>query len=58
MSYGSENIYTTNESTTVTVRVVDQNGCVAVVTVPFEFTGMLEIPNFFQHNNSVHYGAI
>jgi large repetitive protein len=46
-SYGSENVYTTNESTTVTVRVVDQNGCVAEVTVPFEFTGMLEIPNFF-----------
>ncbi|MBT8314857.1 MAG: T9SS type B sorting domain-containing protein, partial [Maribacter sp.] len=56
-SYGSENIYTTNESTTVTVRVVDQNGCVAVVTVPFEFTGMLEIPNFFtpdgDNNNDV-----
>ena len=56
-SYGSENVYTTNESTTVTVRVVDQNGCVAIVTVPFEFTGMLEIPNFFtpdgDNNNDV-----
>ena len=56
-SYGSENIYTTNESTTVTVRVVDQNGCVAEVRVPFEFTGMLEIPNFFtpdgDNNNDV-----
>ena len=46
-SYGSENVFTTNESTTVTVRVVDQNGCEALVTMPFEFTGMLEIPNFF-----------
>ncbi|WP_273277647.1 T9SS type B sorting domain-containing protein [Maribacter polysiphoniae] len=46
-SYGSDNIFTTNESMTVTVRVVDQNGCVAEVTVPFEFTGILEIPNFF-----------
>lgn len=56
-SYGSDNIYTTNESTTVTVRVVDQNGCVAEVRVPFEFTGMLEIPNFFtpdgDNNNDV-----
>jgi len=46
-SYGSENIYTTNVSGTVEVRVVDQNGCVAVAPIPFEFTGMLEIPNFF-----------
>ena len=56
-SYGTENIYTTNESITVTVRVVDQNGCVAEVRVPFEFTGMLEIPNFFtpdgDNNNDV-----
>jgi gliding motility-associated-like protein len=46
-SYGADTVFTTNESTTVTVRVVDQNGCVAEVRVPFEFTGMLEIPNFF-----------
>jgi gliding motility-associated-like protein len=46
-SYGSENIYLANADATVEVRVVDQNGCVAVITVPFDFTGMLEIPNFF-----------
>ena len=46
-SYGADTIYTTNENTTVNVRVVDQRGCVAEVAVPFEFTGMLEIPNFF-----------
>lgn len=46
-SQGEDNVYTTNESTVVTIQVVDQNGCVASVTIPFEFTGMLEIPNFF-----------
>ncbi|MFK5972277.1 MAG: T9SS type B sorting domain-containing protein [Flavobacteriaceae bacterium] len=49
-SYGSETVFTTNESGNVSVRVVDQNGCVAIVTIPFEFTGMLEIPNFFTPN--------
>ncbi|MFH6604995.1 T9SS type B sorting domain-containing protein [Maribacter algicola] len=49
-STGSETVYTTNESGNVTVQVVDANGCVAVVTIPFEFTGMLEIPNFFSPN--------
>ncbi len=49
-SYGSEGIYTTTESGIVEVRVVDQNGCVAVASIPFEFTGMLEIPNFFTPN--------
>ncbi|SDL41109.1 T9SS type B sorting domain-containing protein [Kriegella aquimaris] len=56
-STGTENVFTTNESTTVTVEVRDQNGCVASVTIPFEFTGMLEIPNFFtpdgDNNNDV-----
>ncbi|MEM9141429.1 MAG: T9SS type B sorting domain-containing protein [Bacteroidota bacterium] len=46
-SYGEDNVYTTNVSELVEVRVVDQNGCEAMVSVPFEFTGMLEIPNFF-----------
>ncbi len=49
-SYGSEGIYTTTESGMVEVRVVDQNGCVMAVSIPFEFTGMLEIPNFFSPN--------
>ncbi|MGI9549551.1 MAG: T9SS type B sorting domain-containing protein, partial [Aurantibacter sp.] len=56
-SQGTDNVYVTNESTVVTIQVVDQNGCVAVVTIPFEFTGMLEIPNFFtpdgDNNNDV-----
>ncbi|WP_281542932.1 T9SS type B sorting domain-containing protein [Maribacter aestuarii] len=46
-SYGEETTYTTNESGMVNIRVVDANGCVAEVAIPFEFTGMLEIPNFF-----------
>ncbi|MFC4097939.1 T9SS type B sorting domain-containing protein [Euzebyella saccharophila] len=49
-SYGSEGLYTTTDSGTVEIRVVDQNGCVAVAAIPFEFTGMLEIPNFFSPN--------
>ncbi len=46
-STGTETVFLTNESTVVTVEVRDEGGCVAVVTIPFEFTGMLEIPNFF-----------
>ncbi|TLF42254.1 T9SS type B sorting domain-containing protein [Maribacter aurantiacus] len=46
-SYGSETTFTTNRSGMVNIRVVDANGCVAEVDLPFEFTGMLEIPNFF-----------
>ena len=46
-SYGSTNIYEANADANVEVRVVDQNGCVAVINFPFDFTGMLEIPNFF-----------
>ncbi|MBU2975882.1 T9SS type B sorting domain-containing protein [Zobellia sp. B3R18] len=50
VSYGSEGLYTTTESGEVEIRVVDQNGCEAVAVIPFEFTGMLEIPNFFTPN--------
>ena len=46
-SQGTDNVYLTNVSGNVEVRVVDRNGCVAVVMIPFEFTGMLELPNFF-----------
>ncbi|TVZ17436.1 T9SS type B sorting domain-containing protein [Maribacter sp. MAR_2009_72] len=46
-SYGTETTYTTNESGMVNVRVVDQMGCELQLDVPFEFTGMLEFPNFF-----------
>ncbi|MEO9891302.1 T9SS type B sorting domain-containing protein [Aurantibacter sp.] len=56
---GEDNVFTTNESTIVTIEVTDVTGCVAVVTIPFEFTGMLEIPNFFtpdgDGNNDVWY---
>lgn len=46
-SFGTETVFTTNESTVVTIEVRDEGGCFALVTMPFEFTGMLEFPNFF-----------
>ncbi|MFS4469316.1 T9SS type B sorting domain-containing protein [Maribacter sp. 2210JD10-5] len=46
-SFGEENVYITDESGIVDVRVVDIRGCVALLQVPFEFNGMIEIPNFF-----------
>lgn len=56
-STGIETVYITNESTVVNIEVRDEGGCVAMVTIPFEFTGMLEIPNFFtpdgDNNNDV-----
>lgn len=56
-STGIETVYTTNESTVVNIEVRDEGGCVAMVTIPFEFTGMLDIPNFFtpdgDNNNDV-----
>ncbi|MEP4001457.1 MAG: T9SS type B sorting domain-containing protein, partial [Ekhidna sp.] len=46
-AYGEETTFTMNESGVVNVRVVDARGCVLELNVPFEFTGMLEFPNFF-----------
>lgn len=46
-SFGDETIFTTNESGIVNVRVRDARGCELELSVPFEFTGMLEFPNFF-----------
>ncbi|HDZ03992.1 hypothetical protein LCGC14_0132560 [marine sediment metagenome] len=46
-SFGDETIFTTNESGLVNVRVRDARGCELEHSVPFEFTGMLEFPNFF-----------
>ncbi len=46
-SYGDVNVFTTNVSMTVNAMVIDANGCRVEVIVPFEFTGMLDIPNFF-----------
>ncbi|MEK6154957.1 T9SS type B sorting domain-containing protein [Flavobacteriaceae bacterium 3-367] len=56
-STGDVNVYTLNMDDSVTIMVIDQNGCVASITMPFNFTGMLEIPNFFtpdgDNNNDV-----
>ncbi|WP_419211043.1 T9SS type B sorting domain-containing protein [Maribacter sp. X9] len=46
-SFGSETLFTTNESGMVNVKVIDAKGCILELNVPFEFTGMLEFPNFF-----------
>ena len=46
-SYGNANMYYVNEDSNVTVRVVDSRGCEATAVIPFDFTGVLEIPNFF-----------
>ncbi|MDP5062640.1 MAG: T9SS type B sorting domain-containing protein, partial [Maribacter sp.] len=46
-SFGEETTFTTNESGIVNVRVRDARGCELELSVPFEFTGMLEFPNFF-----------
>lgn len=55
--FGPENVYTINEDASVTITAIDQNGCEVTITIPFEFTGMLEIPNFFtpdgDNNNDV-----
>ncbi|WP_149277061.1 T9SS type B sorting domain-containing protein [Pareuzebyella sediminis] len=50
VSYGDTGIFTTTESGTVEIRVVDQSGCEAIAVIPFEFTGMIEVPNFFTPN--------
>ncbi len=52
-STGTTNVFITNESTLVNVEVRDEGGCVAVASVPFEFTGMLEFPNFFTPDGDV-----
>ena len=46
-SYGSVNVFTVNQDSNITVKVVDSQGCEATMVFPFDFTGMLEIPNFF-----------
>ncbi|WP_372944672.1 T9SS type B sorting domain-containing protein [Muriicola sp.] len=57
VNQGSLNTYEVNEDATVTVRVVDSQGCEATMSIPFDFTGMLDIPNFFtpdgDNNNDV-----
>ncbi|MET6990270.1 T9SS type B sorting domain-containing protein [Sediminicola arcticus] len=46
-STGENNVFTLNMDATVTIRVVDANGCNVTITIPFDFTGVLEMPNFF-----------
>ncbi|NJB72246.1 gliding motility-associated-like protein [Saonia flava] len=46
-STGENNVYTINMDDTVTITVIDQNGCTATIMMPFNFTGMLDIPNYF-----------
>lgn len=46
-AFGTENVYYVNEDSNVTIRVRDSRGCEATAVIPFDFTGMLEIPNFF-----------
>jgi len=47
ISQADDNVFITNADALVEVRVVDELGCEAIAAIPFEFTGMLEIPNFF-----------
>ncbi|QLG44061.1 T9SS type B sorting domain-containing protein [Costertonia aggregata] len=46
-STGDINTYNLNEDDNVTIRVIDARGCEATIQIPFNFTGMLDIPNFF-----------
>ncbi len=46
-SSGSNGVFVTNETTEVAIEVRDEGGCVAMITIPFEFTGTVEIPKFF-----------
>ena len=46
-SYGPDNVYYVNSDSNIEVRVVDSRGCEAIMVFPFDFTGMLDIPNFF-----------
>ncbi len=52
-STGSENIFTLNEDAVVTIRVEDQMGCHITITMPFNFTGMLDFPEYFTPNGDV-----
>lgn len=47
---GSVNIFNISVDANVEVKVVDERGCVAMVTMPFDFDSMVEFPNFFTPN--------
>ncbi|MEM8762940.1 MAG: T9SS type B sorting domain-containing protein [Bacteroidota bacterium] len=46
-SFGDVNIFNINEDANITIMVIDQNGCVANLVMPFDFEGMPEFPPFF-----------
>ena len=46
-STGSQNVFTVTEDGTITVRVVDREGCTAEVEFPFDFDIEIDIPDFF-----------
>ncbi len=46
-SYGEVNTFNTTTDENITIMVVDQNGCVASLVMPFNFEGMPEMPPFF-----------
>lgn len=56
-SQGADNVYISNQDMNVEIEVRDSMGCVITASIPFDFTGMLEIPNFFtpdgDNNNDV-----
>ncbi len=56
-SQGADNVYVSNQDMNVEIEVRDSMGCVVTASIPFDFTGMLEIPNFFtpdgDNNNDV-----
>ncbi|SHJ42056.1 gliding motility-associated C-terminal domain-containing protein [Arenibacter nanhaiticus] len=47
---GSDTVFYAMEDSNITVSVRDQMGCSATITIPFDFTGRIEAPNFFTPN--------
>ena len=43
----TDHVFTIAMDANVVVRVEDERGCVAMVTLPFDFDTMVDIPNFF-----------
>lgn len=46
-SQGTDNVFTINFDSNITIRVVDAQGCRVEITFPFDFEGMVEFPNYF-----------
>jgi len=46
-STGSQNVFTVTEEGTITVSVVDREGCTATVEFPFDLDVEIDIPDFF-----------